>query len=611
LKNLKTFKQVAVAGLDLGASYQSTGLDDAVTYNEALGFFEHGKTVFETRLGANPQTGQPDPAVVNAKSATESEQAVSELFELGATAAVFGSANGLNEPLLTAHLDNARNKILAGIGFNPQTQQANVSGISERDARTLGERLLKLDGIAEAASLPGRVPASVALQLGDHLQSRAWAAINRTPRAPWATRFASLDNVRFGNTLRAAGNAAAAFETEMSTEALGEAREMAAGTRGNARLPLPELSLLKFIVQYLPDPTVQGLIVTRVEQALGAIKTKIEEPWTAQRLSDGRVLLNELLDIHKVLKVLPQNGGIAANLLPASQVPALNTAFTAAAQAASNSKEQATFSRALAKAATALGLPAPDPQVERLALRGEPELRSQRERFYPEKGLAKNGEDPLVATLRQQANAATRGTALILSNQVAQFNQSSNTFNPTDLALPGSLRVTRVFGSVLYNRQTGYLQGGFGGRLEFPDLNAFFEVRQATIDSEGNFTIDAATGLPLPFGSTRLEAELMAAYTNATLFVSGNGDLFVPTSTSTQVYSVALTYDQANNRLALNSTAQNLDLRFTDDFVLFDAGFGFDISTVSPNGRSRSSARPACSRGSIRCRWTSGPRTSI
>jgi hypothetical protein len=171
-------------------------------------------------------------------------------------------------------------------------------------------------------------------------------------------------------------------------------------------------------------------------------------------------------------------------------VQAFSGQFSAAAQAANNPREQAKFSRALAQAASALGLPSPD--------------------------RAKGAGDPLIAVLRTQANVATRGTSLILSNQVAQFRQSSNSFLPVDLSLPGSLRVTRVFGSILYNRQTGYLQGGFGGRLEFPDLKAFFEVREATIDNLGNFTIDAATGLPLPFGSTRLEAELLAAYTNST-----------------------------------------------------------------------------------------------
>lgn len=566
LKNLKTFKQVAIAGLDLGASYQATGLDDPVTYNEALSFFESGKTAFETRLGANPQTGQPDLVAVNAKSANESEKAVDTILDLGATAGLMGSANQLNSDLLVAHLNNARAKILATIGFNPVTQQANVAALSEVDTRKLGERLLKLDAIAAADSLPGQVPAPVAIQLGDHLQTRAWAVINRTPSVPWQTRFVSLDNVRFGNRLRTAGNAAAAFETQMRAEALLELQEMSTGARSNTRLTAPERDLLQFVTVYLPATEFRDPFIARLGQALGGIKARVEEVWTPQRLAEGTVLLNELLAIYRLLNALQEQGGshsIAGNLLPAAQVPVLNANFTAAAQAANNSKEQAKFGRALAQAASALGLPASPDRA---------------------KMVAKGAGDPLIAVLRQQANVATRGTAVILSNQVAQFNQSTNDFSPVDLGLPGSLRVTRVFGSILYNRQTGYLQGGFGGRLEFPDLNAFFEVREATIDNLGNFTIDAATGLPLPFGSTRLEAELIAAYTNNMLFVSGSGDLFVPTSTSTQIFSVGLTYDQPNNRFSLTSEAQSLDLRFTDDFVLFDAGFGFDISTVSPNG---------------------------
>src|SRR5690606_8995222 len=41
----------------------------------------------------------------------------------------------------------------------------------------------------------------------------------------------------------------------------------------------------------------------------------------------------------------------------------------------------------------------------------------------------------------------------------------------------------------------------------------------------------------------------------------------------------------ASGVLGFNSTAQNLDLRFTDDFVLYNAGLGFEISTVRPAGR--------------------------
>lgn len=41
---------------------------------------------------------------------------------------------------------------------------------------------------------------------------------------------------------------------------------------------------------------------------------------------------------------------------------------------------------------------------------------------------------------------------------------------PVDLPLPGAVVINRAYGDILYNRETGYLRGSFGGRIEFPDL---------------------------------------------------------------------------------------------------------------------------------------------
>jgi photosystem II stability/assembly factor-like uncharacterized protein len=569
LRNFKIFKQIAGAGLDLGATYQTTGLDDPVTHAEATAFFEMGKREFERRLGGDPVTGEPNLSVVNAKSAAESERAVNQIVELGAIAGVYGTAQQLNGPLVKAHIDNARTKLLAPIGFNPGTGQVNLAGVSEADTRNLSDRLRRLDVTASGLGQSGSTPAPVYIQLGDYLQARALESLGRIPAGEWQKRFRSLDNLTTGNDLRAAGNAPAAFIAEIRQETLLEAGQMNASA-GNARLTAPELQLLSFMVELLPDAEVQALLVARAQGALTGLQAAIAEPWDASRLKEGAGLVNELVEIHRLLTRLQSSGGshsIAASLLPVAQIPVLRAQFTAAAEGANKPKDQANFSRALSKAVALLDIPESSPA-----------------------GRAKGGgTDPLVSVLRQQANLATLGTARLLSNQVAVFQQASNSFNPLDLGLPASLRVTRVFGSVLYNRHTGFLQGGFGGRLEFPDINAFFEVRNATLDNRGNFTIDAATGLPLPFGGVHLNAELIAANTNNILFISGLGEMLVPSGTSTQVFAVSLTYDQAGQRLALDSTAQNLDLRLSDDFVIFDAGFGFDVSTTSPAGSFRAS----------------------
>jgi hypothetical protein len=162
-------------------------------------------------------------------------------------------------------------------------------------------------------------------------------------------------------------------------------------------------------------------------------------------------------------------------------------------------------------------------------------------------------------------------------------------FVPQDFVLAGDdLLVRQVFGGLLYDRQTQFLSGTFGGRLEFPSVgtNVFFSINEATVANDGSFSLRASTATPLPFGTVGLSADLQVASTRAGgLDVLGTGQLAVPFNTTTQLFGVTVLYDESANRLAVNSTAQNVNLRFTEDFVLFDAGFGFDVSLVSPRGR--------------------------
>lgn len=47
--------------------------------------------------------------------------------------------------------------------------------------------------------------------------------------------------------------------------------------------------------------------------------------------------------------------------------------------------------------------------------------------------------------------------------------------------LPGNVVIESIHGKLCFDRQTGFMDGCFGGRVEFPDVNTnlFFEINVA------------------------------------------------------------------------------------------------------------------------------------
>ncbi len=193
----------------------------------------------------------------------------------------------------------------------------------------------------------------------------------------------------------------------------------------------------------------------------------------------------------------------------------------------------------------------------------------------------------MAATLRQAFATSTLASGRIADALVALADSVG--VEQVTFKLPGDLRVRRAFGGIEYNRETEVLTGMFGGRVEFPELqNAFFEISNATIATDGSFNIAAATGGPLPFGNLRANTSLNVVGSLAGLqTVSGAGQLFVPLNTTTQLYNVNLGYNFNTKQLSFDSTGAGLDLRLTDDFVLFNGGVGFDLSFAEPAGALR------------------------
>jgi len=274
------------------------------------------------------------------------------------------------------------------------------------------------------------------------------------------------------------------------------------------------------------------------------------ETWPRDRMRDGVGMLRDLVELAETL----ENLGLApeAAHIQTITLPRLTVEFTAVAEAQKAWWELADFSRRLVQASN-----------RRV-------------------GAAAT---TLAGAFLSAASASVRSADRIAQSFVALRPQ----FVPQDFVLSGDdLLVRQVFGSLLYDRQTQFLSGTFGGRLEFPSVgtNVFFSINEATLANDGSYTLSASTRTPLPFGQVGLTADLQVASTRAGgLDVLGSGQLAVPFNTTTQLFGVTVLYDESANRLAVHSSAQNVNLRFGEDFVLFDAGFGFDVSLVSPRGR--------------------------
>lgn len=198
-----------------------------------------------------------------------------------------------------------------------------------------------------------------------------------------------------------------------------------------------------------------------------------------------------------------------------------------------------------------------------------------------------------VAVLRN-ALRDSRGASLMAGRRV---NNALNTlfsqvhFKDVVVTLPGDVEIRHVYGRLHYDRWRAYLEGCFGGRVEFPEVstNMFFEITEACLASDGAFSLVSTNATPLPFGGMRLSAGINVEGSAAGVAAfMGNGTLWVPGGPAgDRIFRVALSYDQEAHRMGFDALGQNLSLPFGQDFVLFDAGFGFDVSTVMPHGQFR------------------------
>ena len=165
---------------------------------------------------------------------------------------------------------------------------------------------------------------------------------------------------------------------------------------------------------------------------------------------------------------------------------------------------------------------------------------------------------------------------------------------PYDLTLPGDLVVRRIFGDLLYRRDTNDVRVQFGGRLEFPDFeNAHFEIVNATVDTAGSIAMALKTEGPLPLGDSGARVTSEASFTanrNGDFEFLGEGQMDFGDSGE---YEVEVSYEQGLAQgnvvsvLSFDTKASDVELELAEDLVVFDAGFGFSFRTDDPEGRLR------------------------
>lgn len=211
-------------------------------------------------------------------------------------------------------------------------------------------------------------------------------------------------------------------------------------------------------------------------------------------------------------------------------------------------------------------------------------------------------DDALRAALRTtriaSQNAAQQQVAALLETVRSRVL-------PFDLNLPGELEIQRLYGGVLFNVQTHFVQVELGGRVEFPLVKtvdgkaAYFDLRRLRLESNGSFAFSAASRGPLPFADASFEGQVEAsgAWPNRSLALTGEGELtfaappvnpetgepFAPRLGARLVYE-PLGYDAEGQpegwRFAFHSSGA-FRQSFGTHLAVFGAGAGFTVGRTA------------------------------
>lgn len=566
IKDRKTMSKVAQTALNFEAAAQALGRDlDAGILGETQSLVDrsHQATLDKWRTA----DASVDLAKIKQLSSAEVRNAMAEILDSAADSMSIGNQASLGNDILQALTTQAKVDTMQRFGIDPETGAADLSGKTVDETREFISEMIENEAANQALGLDGDTITDTA---AEKMIADALAELASLPATDWKRRYALLSNYRTAQLL-----VLNIDPTEEYTDQLAlMVTNLNAQAASSKRLSGTELEAMK-LASFTLVESVSPPFEQRLRKALQGAKARIDSSWDISQMNEATTLAGELRTLYgywQNLQVVGAGQSITGDLRPPALVASLNGQVQGFAQALEGKaiREFTRYQKTLTVMAKALAGDGVTLNQEGLEI------------------LEDNEADPF----RQALITSVYQNAQLQASAAASYADRLALLDPLELllglGLPGELRVEEVYGQVFYNRDTGYLEGSFGGRLTLPETAAAFEISEATIANDGSFSFNAATEGPLPFGGIRVAASIDAVNTVETgLDITGNGLMTVPSENDSpdQTFAITVGYSQANARFLFNGQAEGAPLRFTDNFVVFGAGTTLEVSTEEPFGR--------------------------
>ena len=572
-KDEETVTAIVNVGLDVFTARGLTGSEGGGdVQGKVQQFMDNASDSFEKDNGIKAN-GDVDAGVIAAKTRQQSITIIQQSLKYATSGTLLNSDRAPDEAFIVAHYANATTLLLSEIGYNGQAPTVSLPGLSATEIRNLAGELRRVDGLAEVVVGAQPIPREAMSAMGTAMQDAIMKELETFPVADWFGRFLRVRDLSIGNAMRLANGDPVRLTSEIDTFTSDLAKQMLAASGATARLSREETSVLRGLPS--TDPELASVIRQRSERALTGIEATLDDAWTAPQLKTGVPILNELVDIHLLLRSVTNTGHentISAELLPPALIPRLRTRFTELAKARQDIAAFGRFSVALLSAAA----------------RARSDIGRE--------------EDSLVGTLRQSTYNLLQDSDEIAAEYSSRLAAAADSL-PIDFTLPGALSIERVYGYMFYNRNTGLLGGGFGGSFELPEVNASFIVRDAEMANDGSFSLAVESSGPLPLGDVPMTASFsIAGDATGPVAINGEGELIIhgadPSGADDIVLAAAVEHDAEAQRFQFKTSAENLAL--CDFFAIFGADITLEftpgITTMTVTGTVGLAANPGAAR---------------
>ena len=200
-----------------------------------------------------------------------------------------------------------------------------------------------------------------------------------------------------------------------------------------------------------------------------------------------------------------------------------------------------------------------------------------------------------AATLKTALTTQGASSLQLARDIATTLGQALPTSRPIDLKLPGDLVVDHVFGELQFRRDTGEFGGSFGGRLRFPEVKAYFDLKKGTVDSNGNFSFQGGLETPTPFDGVRVKGEIRLAgrgrpnpdparppvLADQTISIEGAGTVYFPGGKDV---ATTINYSTETKELAFAISGNDLGLKLGSNVALFGAGAAVTFGGIGVDG---------------------------